>query len=217
MTDRSQKSRTGKAAKAAGAPRLTFRPVTRETWADFERLFESPGAPKYCWCMAWRGSNEERKEWAAAPGRAAKRGDLAPANKLRKAAMKRRIDAGTPVGLLAYDGGEPVGWCSVAPRPTFRKLGGPDDVGDDPDTVWSVVCFFVKRSHRGSGISRALLAAAVDYAEANGAAIVEAYPADADSPSYRFMGRKPLFENAGFSALGRAGSRRTVMRRSAGR
>jgi GNAT superfamily N-acetyltransferase len=191
--------------------------VTRGTWRDFEALFQSPGAPKYCWCMAWRSTNQERKEWAALPGRAAKRGDLAPANKLRKAAMKRRVDAGTPVGLLAYDADEPIGWVSVAPRPTYRPLGGPGPPAGDPDAVWSVVCFFVKRSRRGAGVSRALLAAAIDYAKANRAKIVEAYPVDADSPSYRFMGFKPLYEGAGFSPVGRAGTRRTVMRKKLGR
>jgi predicted GNAT family acetyltransferase len=40
---------------------LTFRPVTRETRGDFERLFESPGAPRYCWCMVWRRTSEEAK------------------------------------------------------------------------------------------------------------------------------------------------------------
>ena len=41
---------------------------------------------------------------------------------------------------------------------------------------------------------------------------LEAYPVDPDSPSYRFMGFIGLFERAGFKAIGRAGSRRHVMR-----
>jgi GNAT superfamily N-acetyltransferase len=213
MTKRSRKTGTDKPAKANAGPVLAFRPVTRATWRDFEALFQSPGAPKYCWCMAWRGSNEERKEWAGLPQRAPSRGAMSPANERRKAAMKRRVDAGTPIGLVAYDASEPIGWVSVAPRPTYRELGGPDEPADDPDAVWSVVCFFIRRSRRGAGLSRALLAAAIDYAKTNGAKIVEAYPVDPDSPSYRFMGFKPLYEGAGFAPVGRAGTRRTVMRR----
>ncbi|WP_199728828.1 hypothetical protein [Corallococcus sp. CA053C] len=41
---------------------------------------------------------------------------------------------------------------------------------------------------------------------------MEAYPVDADSPSYRFMGFVPVFTSAGFEVVGRAGSRRHVMR-----
>ena len=216
MTDPSRKTKRKK-AEAPAATALAFRPVTRETWRDFEALFQSPGAPKYCWCMAWRGTNEERKEWAALPERAPTRGAMSPANERRKAAMKRRVDAGTPVGLLAYDGGEPIGWVSVAPRPSYRPLGGRDEPPGDPHAVWSVVCFFIKRSRRGAGLSRALLAAAVNYAETNRAEIIEAYPVDPDSPSYRFMGFKPLYEGAGFSPVGRAGSRRTVMRKKLAR
>jgi hypothetical protein len=42
--------------------------------------------------------------------------------------------------------------------------------------------------------------------------VVEAYPVDPDSPSYRFMGFADLFETAGFREVGRAGKRRHVVR-----
>ena len=45
-----------------------------------------------------------------------------------------------------------------------------------------------------------------------GATVVEAYPVDPDSPSYRFMGFKTGFEEYGFVKVGQAGSRRHVMR-----
>jgi hypothetical protein len=40
----------------------------------------------------------------------------------------------------------------------------------------------------------------------------KAYPVDADSPSYRFMGFVPVFAEAGFAEVGREGKRRHVMR-----
>jgi len=58
--------------------------------------------------------------------------------------LRGLVRKGTPVGVLAYAGGEPVGWCSIAPRETyaalerFRALPRLDDAA-----VWSVVCFFV--------------------------------------------------------------------------
>ena len=44
-----------------------------------------------------------------------------------------------------------------------------------------------------------------------GATVLEAYPVDPDSPSYRFMGFVPSFAEAGFVETGRAGERRHVM------
>lgn len=176
--------------------KLAFRPVTKATRADFEALFESPGAPKYCWCMVWRRTKEEAKH-NDTPG--------------RKRQMMKRIATGVPVGLLAYDGGAPVGWVSIAPRETYRNLGGPD--AKPGESIWSIVCFYVPRRRRGAGTIRALIAAAVDHAKTSGATVVEAYPVASDAPSYRFMGFVPTFEKAGFEDIGMAGTRRHVMRR----
>ncbi|MGH7429499.1 MAG: GNAT family N-acetyltransferase, partial [Candidatus Methylomirabilaceae bacterium] len=110
--------------------RLTFHEVTAERWPDFERLFEARGGPKSCWCMVWRASPAEARHTDGAS---------------RKAAMCARVLGGTPVGLLGYAEGEPVAWCSVAPRSTYRRLVG----GDAPDDgIWSIACFFVVRSLR---------------------------------------------------------------------
>ena len=180
----------------ATVPILTFHPVTQATRADFEALFSSPGAPKHCWCMVWRRTAEEAKL-------------RDPADRRRM--MMRRLGAGVPVGLLAYHDGAPVAWVSVAPRETYRNLGGPP--AGPGESIWSIVCFFVLRRLRGEGIIRHLIAAAVDHAREMGATVVEAYPVDPDAPSYRFMGFVPTFAKAGFADLGMAGTRRHVMRR----
>ena len=169
-----------------------IREVTSERWNDFKALFESRGAPKHCWCMAWRGSAKERESKAS-----------------RKAGMRKRIKGSVAVGLLAYVEGEPVGWCSVAPRDTYRPLGG---VEDDDVGVWSIVCFFVLRDYRGEGLMRALLRAAIDHARGKGARVLEAYPVGPDSPSYRFMGFLEEFEALGFEEEKMAGTRRHVVR-----
>lgn len=171
---------------------IVFREATADRWADFERLFESRGGPKSCWCMVWRATPEEAKQKDGAS---------------RKAAMAKRVFAGTTVGLLGYLDAEPVAWCSVAPRSTYRRLV---DDGSSDEGVWSIACFFVVRRLRGRGLTQRIIAAAVDFAKTRGASIVEAYPVDPDSPSYRFMGFIPAFEAAGFCAAGQAGTRRHV-------
>jgi GNAT superfamily N-acetyltransferase len=174
---------------------LVFREVNRSTWHDLVRLFESPGASRYCWCMAWRPMPAK---------------DRSGPSTARRAAMKRLIDGDVPVGILAYRGGAPIGWCSIAPRETYRPLGG----CDDGERVWSIACFFIPRELRGQKLCEALLDAAIAHAEREGAQAIEAYPVDPDSPSYRFMGFVDLFRRHGFSEVGRAGSRRHVMRLS---
>lgn len=126
--------------------------------------------------------------------------------------MRSRVADGGPVGILGYLEGEPVAWCSIAPRPTYRRLGGPDDFADAPDKVWSLVCFFVKRQLRGRGATEQLLMAAIEEARRSGAKIVEAYPVDPQSPSYRFMGFVDTFRRADFKEVGTAGLRRHVLR-----
>ena len=175
------------------AAKLTFKPVTAETVGDFEALFGARGGPNWCWCMAWRASGAELKD-AKSPA--------------RKRQMLGRINNGVPVGLVAYDGGEPVGWVSVAPKETFQKgLGGTGDM----DKVWSLTCMFIARTHRKQGLSAQLIEAAAKHAKKHRARLLEAYPVDPDSPSYRHMGFVPAFERAGFKEEGREGTRRHVM------
>lgn len=175
---------------------LRFAEVTRKTRADFEGLFEAKGGPSYCWCTAWRELPGGRREHIQ--------------NEVKKTVMTGLIEAGTPIGIVAYEDGEPVGWCSVAPRETYRKLSRQQD--DSEAGIWSIVCFYVPRARRGTGLGRALLDAAVEHAFAKGATEIEAYPVEQASPSYRFMGFRTMFAAAGFRETGTAGSRRHVMR-----
>jgi GNAT superfamily N-acetyltransferase len=173
---------------------LVFHAVNSDRWSDFERLFECRGSPKFCWCMVWRATPAEAKHKDGAS---------------RKAAIAARVSAGVPIGLLGYLTDEPVAWCSVAPRSTYRRLTNDSDTDEG---IWSIACFFLLRKLRGQGITKQIIKAAVEHARVNGATAVEAYPVDPDSPSYRFMGFTPVFEQAGFTEVGRAGKRRHIMR-----
>ena len=180
---------------------LTFHEVDESRWEDFEALFASRGGPKSCWCMVWRATGIETRQTKGPE---------------RKAAMEARVRHKVPIGILGYLDGEPVAWCSIAPRPTYRRLGGPDVDGQDPDSVWSLACFFAHRKLRRQGVTSLLIDAAVAHARARGASVVEAYPVEPGSPSYRFMGYLPAFEAAGFAHVGAAGTRRRVMRLNLG-
>lgn len=169
---------------------LTIKPVDLSSWNDFEAFFE--GRLSYCWCMAWRMTKEESKNNNST---------------CRKEFIKQRIQANIPVGLLAYCDNNPIAWCSVAPRETYQKLNGDESLND----VWSIACFYILKEFRGLGIIDVLIEKAKEFARSHGAKHLEAYPVEADSPSYRFMGHVSTFEKAGFSFVKMAGSRRHVM------
>ena len=38
---------------------MNFKPVTKERWGDFEKLFGPNGAYSGCWCMWWRETRSE--------------------------------------------------------------------------------------------------------------------------------------------------------------
>jgi ribosomal protein S18 acetylase RimI-like enzyme len=112
-----------------------------------------------------------------------------------------------PVGILGYINDQPIAWCSVAPRETYQRLGGEESL----ENVWSIACFYISKEFRNRGIVGELIEKAKEYAKSNGAKYLEAYPVEPDSPSYRFMGFIGTFENAGFTKVKMAGSRRHVM------
>lgn len=184
-------------AKDKARVALTFKPVSPATRDDFRAVFEGPGGPKYCWCMAFRATSVETR--AAATSDA------------RRKLMLERINHRVPVGLVGYAAGEPVAWISIAPKRTFNgKLGGAEVA--DGERVWSLTCMYLRRNLRHLGLGHALIEAAVRHAKKCRATTIEAYPVEPQSPSYRFMGFVPAFERAGFEEVGIAGSRRHVMR-----
>lgn len=185
-----------KAGAEASGPALTFKPVTAATQDDFLAVF-GRGGPNYCWCMPYRVTPEEKK--------------AAPRGSDRKALMLGRIADEVPVGLVGYLAGEPVAWVSVAPRETFNSRLAPEPEEDD-GRVWALTCMFIRRTHRGHGLGHQLIAAAIDQAKRHKADVLEAYPVDPDSPSYRHMGFVPALAAAGFKPGGRVGARRHLMR-----
>src|SRR5258706_2523587 len=124
----------------------------------------------------------------------------------KRESMRGLVSKALPIGVLAYDGADPVGWCSIAPRETYVKLGRSRMMArvTAPETsTWVVLCFFVTRAARGKGATHALLRGAVSYARARGAKVVEAYPFDTAGISSTHRGHSSVFEAARFLQDGR--------------
>ncbi len=185
-------------------PKLEFKPLTAERWADLQALFGPRGAYSGCWCMWWRCSRREFER---------------NGNTGNRAAFRQLVMEGETPGILAYADGQAVGWCSVAPRqsyPSLLRSRTLKAVDDRP--AWSIVCFFVARDWRGRGVSKALAKAAVDYVRDRGGKLLEAYPTDPKgrrlAPVSSYMGTPEIFAAAGFRECARPSPSRRVMRRS---
>ena len=173
-------------------------PLTPDRFADLATLFEQGGDPRWCWCTWYRLRNAGFSSGSAEGHRA-----------VLEQATRDDAAVGRGPGLLAYDDDAVVGWVSVGPREDYERLSHSKSlypVDDAP--VWSIVCFVVGRTARGQGVAAALLDAAVDYATANGATMLEAYPVDVPSgeriPSANvYKGTLAMFERAGFEVVAR--------------
>jgi GNAT superfamily N-acetyltransferase len=188
-----------------GEATLEIHPLTRDRWDDLVTVFDRPGDPKGCWCMFYRvrGRDFERR-WG--------RGN--------REDFRAVVEDGPPPGLLAYHDGAPVGWCAVAPRDAYRRILNSrvlKPVDEDPG-VWSIVCFYVVRGERRSGLAAALLEAAVGYAATRGATAVEGYPKDTAGATKHanemFVGSRSMFADAGFEEVARRSPQRPIMRRA---
>ena len=165
-------------------------PLIPDRFADLAALFEEGGDPKWCWCQFYRVRN---LDWTSDAG----------ANRARLATLAAD---GPPPGLVAYLGNQAVGWVSLAERERYDRLTTAKVLAKvDDRPVWSIVCFVVSRKHRGAGVAAALLAAAVDFARASGATMLEAYPADTGGhkipAANAFHGTLSMFEKAGFQVV----------------
>jgi len=183
---------------------LTIAPLTAGRWPALEDLFGKTGASNGCWCMYWRIGPRYRD-----------RPRDANARDLRQLAA-----SGPPPGLLAFDGDVAVGWCELAPRRDLGWLAHArylQPVDDLP--VWSIPCFYIRRTYRGRGVTGALIEAAVPAAAAAGAPALEAYPVDTAVPAHTgnlFTGAASVFAEHGFRVVARRRPDRPVMRRHLG-
>jgi GNAT superfamily N-acetyltransferase len=176
---------------------LEIQPLTSERLPDLATLFDQGGDPKWCWCAFWRVRGRDWTNSTAAENRAT-----------LSEAVEPTAGEGRAPGLVAYADGEAVGWVSVGPREDYDRIVHSKVLAPvDEQPVWSIVCFVVGRRARKRGVARAMLDAAIAYAEAHGASLLEAYPVDAAGgrvpAATAYRGTLSMFEDAGFDEVAR--------------
>ena len=180
-------------------------PLTPDLWLAFEKLFGKQGACSGCWCVHWR---VPRADYVAMRGAEA------------KAFFKRRVKAGPPPGVLAFDGDDAVGWLQIGPRAdtpqwnsTRRATAPLKETDAEDERVWGATCFFIKSSARGQRVMDALVKGGLKFAKANGARVVEACPIDGDTNNVdAYVGLVSVFKRAKFREVARRKANRPLMR-----
>jgi len=172
-------------------------PATGDRFDDAEAALDSGDGPA-CQCQWWLLTNAEFQKTS--------RDDLTTR-------FHAELHGDRSPGLIAYVDGEPAGWVRVGPRIDQARLLRTRDVTRatteplDADDVWSVSCFVVRTAHRGQGLMKKLLDAAVSTARDAGARVVEAYPLDPTvtkrSANQLYRGTVSMFEEAGFDVVDR--------------
>ncbi|MHA2028666.1 MAG: GNAT family N-acetyltransferase [Candidatus Kariarchaeaceae archaeon] len=187
---------------------ISVYPATSNRWNDLRKLFGPVGAYWNCWCLSLRFRstifNSMQKD-----------------DKITT--LKSFVDDSEYIpGLLAYSESEPVGWIGFSERNKFERLTRSRVIKpvDDLD-VWSLVCFFIHKKHRGKGVARQLIRGAKQFANEHNIAAVECYPVDTQgeklSSEASYVGTVSMFKKEGFEIVGKTKSKtenksRVIMR-----
>ena len=187
-------------------------PANEVSWDDLQAVF-GRGAAAKCQCQRIKLGDHD---WYHMPVEE------------RAHRLREETDCGHPEGddtsgMVAYLDGEPVGWVAVEPRANYRRLRGSSvpwaGRTEDPDDphVWAIVCFAIRPGYRAQHLTRPLAIAAVEYARAHGAKVVEGYPM-VPKPGQNVtwgemnVGSRNTFVAAGFREVSHPTTRRVVMR-----
>ncbi len=179
-------------------------PLSPETWDDFAGLVEANnGVWGGCWCMGFHREGVGRGRTAAD----------------NRAAKQAHVRAGSVHQILVYAGQECVGWCQYGSPAELPSIKNPaayaKELAELPD--WRIGCLFTGAGHRGKGVARAAVAAALEAIRAAGGGLVEAYPEQVEGRppqrgAYLHTGPETLFEEFGFTRDRRIAKWRWVMR-----
>ncbi len=174
-------------------PSVIVRELRPDDWSHIAKLFGDRGACGGCWCMSWRVPHGG-KTWQAVVGEP------------NRKAFRKLVQSGEAHGILAFDQGNPVGWCNFGKRADFPRTETVKAYKrDDIEGVWAINCFFVLKDYRNGGLSAQLLEAAVKAIKKHKGKIIEGYPVPLTKDgnklpaAFSYTGPEAIFQRAGFT------------------
>ncbi len=161
--------------------------LTTKTWDDFVSLMQTDSQCSECWCL-------NHREPAGCPT------GVTAQNKMKMLTSENKVG-----GLLAYHDNKCVGWIAID---RMSDLAGHDCQATGKDNEWSIHCLFIKDGFRGKGLSKLLITGAIDFAKANGAKLISAFPIPEKNRNRfpvneaEFSGRFSTYAKLGFQSAG---------------
>lgn len=157
-------------------------------WDAFETLFRPSQGCDGCWCY----NHHIPPNYPDVLGESA------------RLAFKQLAENEKTYGILAFENGDPAGWCAVDRK---TDIPGHDCTFPfetlEPNAIWSIHCFYVRPSSRKKGISRKLLQHAEILIRQQEGKVIEAYPTSPQArvPIFEFCGTYSMFIANGFELV----------------
>lgn len=164
------------------------RHLTRDLIEDFHRLHSDANDAGWCKCAAWWVPNWEGFSERTAEENCRLRDDL--------------FTRGEFDGYLAYEKGEPVGWCQVVQRDKLDKLVRQYQLVPNP-SAYAITCFFIPALRRRHGLARRMLKKILTELWRMGVTRVEAFPRVGEKLSGDDLWTGPfeLYKDVGFEVV----------------
>lgn len=171
---------------------IIIKPVSKDLTDDFLHFFDDIAFTDNkdwagCYCYFYHYGNDE--QWFQRT-----------AEDNRMSAIKA-IEEGKMRGYLAYNDGQPIGWCNANDKNNYERLRANNEIWDERDEkVCSIVCFIIAPEYRNKGIASQLLDVICDDCSKMGYDYVEAYPRKGElSSAGHYHGPLSMYMKAGFS------------------
>ena len=168
----------------------TTRALDHTTWEAFEELVvRNNGVFGGCWCMGGYAEGLSRTD-----------------PEVNRANKHRRVQDGRAHAALVFDErGQAQGWCQYGDPVELARVKHRRayDSEPPPRPDWRIQCFYVDPRHRGQGIARAALEAALSQIAGLGGGLVEAISEVTTGRRahgrFLFSATVELFEQYGFA------------------
>lgn len=177
--------------------------IGKETWSDFDRMFEKHKGCGGCWCTYHLCSNAEFEHLQRDE---------------RRAAHRKLVTSGIATGVICYLDGLPVGWCQFGPAEIFehtnrKRTYQAFDKTNEVKPDWRITCVFVDKDHRRLGLAKKVLAEGIAAIKNLGGGVTEAFPIvvpNQKKPEY--TGSVEMYEAEGFKEIASLGKHIVLMR-----
>ena len=173
---------------------LEVKRLSNDRKPDFYRVHSDSSCGGWCFCAAWYVTGWEGFGDRTADQNRQVREDL--------------FAKGIFDGYLVYMGGNPVGWCQVAPRDKLPKLTTQFSLEPDP-AIWAITCMALVPTLQGKGLSHEIIRLILSDLRIHGVKKVQAFPKNAENLSKESIWTGPLsvFLKNGFKILKTEGHR----------